>query len=121
MNEKQNIGRKGEEYATKYLINIGYTIIKRNFQCREGEIDIIAYDNEKEELVFVEVKTRTNTQYGNPADAVNETKKKHIYRVANYFLYTRNLINKINVRIDVIEIFIIDSNYVINHIKQIDL
>lgn len=119
MYERHIIGQKGEDYVTKYLIDLSYKIIERNFECKLGEIDIIAYDNQKEELVFIEVKTRTNKKYGNPADAVDTTKKKHIIKSANYYLYIHNLIDKINVRIDVIEVYLSNNLYKINHIKQI--
>ena len=54
---KDNIGFEGENIACNYLESQGYKIIDRNFICNSGEIDIIA--KYKEELVFVEVKTRT--------------------------------------------------------------
>ena len=52
---KKKLGNLGEEIATKYLEKHNFKIIKRNFYCRQGEIDIIAKD--KEEIVFIEVKT----------------------------------------------------------------
>ena len=55
---KQRIGIIGEGIAANYLKSINYEILDRNFNCKQGEIDIIAKD--KEEYVFVEVKTRTN-------------------------------------------------------------
>lgn len=119
MYERHIIGRKGEELASEFLTDKGYTIIERNFECKTGEIDIIAFDNKKEELVFIEVKTRTNIKYGNPADAVDSIKKKHIYKSARYYLYKHNLLNDIFVRIDVIEVYITNNKYRINHIKQI--
>lgn len=119
MYERHVIGKKGEDYSAKLLEDEGYTIIERNFECKTGEIDIIAFDNKKEELVFIEVKTRTNVKYGSPADAVDETKKKHIYKTARYYLYKNNMLDNTFVRIDVIEVFITNNNYKINHIKQI--
>ena len=82
---KQVTGKLGEDLATKYLEKIGYKIVARNFRCRQGEIDIIARSTE--ELVFVEVKTRTNLSYGSPAEAVDFTKQKHMEKVAKYYLY----------------------------------
>ena len=55
---QHEIGKIGEDLATKYLENLGYTIMERNFVANQGEIDIIARDNAKEELVFVEVKMK---------------------------------------------------------------
>ena len=92
MYERHAVGKKGEEIANDFLIKEGYTIVERNFECKAGEIDIIAFDNKKEEIVFIEVKTRTNIKYGNPADAVDYRKQKHIYKSARFFLYIHNLL-----------------------------
>lgn len=70
---KQQRGKIGEDMATEYLNKKGYKILERNFECRQGEIDIIALD--KDEIVFVEVKTRTSKKYGLAAEAVDENKK----------------------------------------------
>lgn len=114
----EQIGKWGENLACKYLENNQYKVIERNFACRQGEIDIIAKDIEKQELVFIEVKTRSNFKYGNPIEAVNKQKQKHIKRVAKYYIYKKHR-NRVAVRIDVIEIYIQSKNYKIHHIKQI--
>ena len=113
---RHEIGKIGEDLATKYLEDREYTIIERNFISRQGEIDIIAKD--KKELVFIEVKTRTNTLYGMPVDAVNEVKQKHLINTVKYYLYKKHLENEF-VRIDVIEVYLQENEYKINHIKQI--
>lgn len=115
---KQEIGKLGEDLATKYLEQQGYKVIERNFECRQGEIDIIAIDIEKNELVFIEVKTRTNLKYGKPIEAVNQNKQKHLTKAVRYYLYSRHLENEF-VRIDVIEIYLYNHKYKVNHIKQI--
>lgn len=115
---KQEIGKLGEDLATKYLEQHGYKVIERNFECRQGEIDIIAIDIEKNELVFIEVKTRTNLKYGKPIEAVNQNKQKHLTKAVRYYLYSRHLENEF-VRIDVIEIYLYNHKYKVNHIKQI--
>ena len=113
---KKELGNIGEQIALKYLEKNKYQIIRKNFYCRQGEIDIIAKD--KKEIVFIEVKTRTNTTFGNPAEAVNKLKIKHIYKTANYFLYkVKN--PDVFIRFDVIEILLINGKFNINHIKQI--
>ena len=110
------LGEKGEDIAAKYLEDKGIKVIKRNFYCKFGEIDIIARD--KEELVFIEVKTRTNSKYGKPAEAVSISKQKHLYHSIEYYLYSNNIKNK-KVRIDVVEIYLDFKKQVINHIKNI--
>ena len=77
-NSKQELGKAGEDVSCIYLEQIGYRIIERNFHCRQGEIDIIAKD--RDEYVFIEVKTRSNTFFGRPKEAVNRPKQKHIYQ-----------------------------------------
>lgn len=115
---RQEIGKWGENIVCQYLANNHYKIIERNFLCRQGEIDIIAKDITKKELVFIEVKTRSNLKYGNPAEAVNKEKQKHIKQVIKYYIYRNHLENKA-IRIDVIEVYLKKSNYKINHIKQV--
>lgn len=118
MYSKKLLGNLGENISIYYLINHNYKIICKNFSCRQGEIDIIAKDLLSNELVFFEVKTRTNFLYGRPSDSVNINKKKHILESTKYYIYKNNIFN-LFIRIDVIEIFVKNNFYYINHIKQI--
>ena len=93
---KQKRGRKGEDIACKYLQRNNYTVIDRNFRCRQGEVDIIACDEQEKELVFFEVKTRSNLKYGRPSEAVQKTKQNHIISVAKYYIFLNHSNNKIN-------------------------
>ena len=115
MYERHETGKIGEDIAIKYLEQLGYKIIERNFECKQGEIDIIAKD--KEEIVFIEVKTRTSVTYGFPKEAVDKTKKKHIYWSTEYYIYSRNLENY-PIRIDVIEVYKKHGKFWLNHIRQ---
>ena len=117
MYTNQELGQLGEKLAKKFLEERDYQIICQNFKARQGEIDIIAKDKD-EVIVFVEVKTRTSLQFGNPSEAVNKIKKEHILKTAKYFLYSNN-IRENNIRFDVIEVFIYKGRYRVNHIKQI--
>lgn len=112
---KKEIGKIGEDIAEKYLIKKGYCIIKRNFNCKQGEIDIIARD--KKEIVFIEVKTRKNTKYGNPAEAVNYFKQEHFRKATQLYIHMNKLDSNF-IRFDVIEIIYGDKKTKINHIKQ---
>lgn len=114
---KQRIGKLGEDIACTYLENNKYNIIERNFICKQGEIDIIAKDKEKGELVFVEVKTRSNFKYGQPCEAINNEKRKHIYNSSKYYLYKNGLLN-IAIRLDVIEVIIENGKCKVNHIEK---
>ena len=77
------IGKSGEDIAVEFLIKQGYYIHERNFRCKLGEIDIIAIDKiDKNELVFIEVKTRNQNLFGTPADSIDHKNINHIYKVA---------------------------------------
>lgn len=116
MNQKQICGKTGEIKATEYLKKSGYEIICNNFRCMQGEIDIVAKD--KNEVVFIEVKTRNNRRYGEGRDAVNKNKQKHIIDATRYYLYKNNMESTF-VRIDVIEVYVNKGDFIINHIKKI--
>lgn len=113
---KKKFGKEGEDYATSYLEEQGYKILERNFACKTGEIDIIAEENGT--IIFIEIKSRTNLEYGLPSEAVTEAKLKHIYRSAEYYLMKKHLYN-IDTRIDVIEIYKYNNKYTLNHLKQV--
>ena len=116
MYKRHIVGEIGEKIADKYLVENGYQIIKKNFRCKQGEIDIIAKD--KNEIVFVEVKTRTNEKYGRASEAVNKIKKIHMKKSAAIFLKENNF-SRFTIRFDVIEVYMINGKCKINHIKQI--
>lgn len=114
---RREIGIWGENLACKYLQENNYQIVQRNFLCRQGEIDIIAKDLNKKELVFIEVKTRANLKYGNPIEAVDRNKQKHMKFAIRYYIY-KNHIENVAIRIDAIEIYIQKEKCKINHIKR---
>lgn len=110
------LGARGEDFAEKYLRKKGYRIVERNFRCRLGEIDIIALDGRS--LVFVEVKTRRNQNYGRPCEAVNAVKIRHILRAAACFTALSH-IGYGDIRIDVVEILLQNGKPYIHHIENI--
>lgn len=80
-----DVGRLGEELALVYLEERGYTLMEQNYQCQEGEADLIVYDTEGEEVVLVEVKTRrgrAGTRDLFPELAVDERKRQRYARIA---------------------------------------
>lgn len=118
MNEKnkKDIGKEGENIAAKYLAEKGFEIIKRNYQYGHGEIDIVAKD--KEFLVFIEVKTRLNLEYGEPEYAINTKKIKQIKKMAELYLFDKE-IEEANCRFDVVAILLNDvSNPQITHYEN---
>ena len=98
----RNTGTSYERKAAEYLEQQGLVILKHNYRCRQGEIDLIARD--KEYLVFVEVKYRSQNRAGYSLDAVNPAKQKKISKVARYFLAAEYHCIEIPCRFDVIGI-----------------
>ena len=77
---KKELGARGEELAVRYLKNRGYRILERNYRVKLGEIDIIA--EQGGDLVFIEVKTRSDSLFGSPFDSVTVPKQKQLAKVA---------------------------------------
>lgn len=111
MNKRQ-LGQENEYLALKYLTNKGYKIIKRNYRCKLGEIDLIAKKDDR--IIFIEVKYRSNNRYGNSIEAVNNRKQQVIRNVAKYYLLTNYHSLEIPISFDVIGI---DKNN-ITHIEN---
>ncbi len=110
MNNKQK-GDLGESIASRYLLNKGAQILEFNYKIKTGEIDIIT--KLENELVFVEVKARSNIKYGYPCEAVNYKKIKKITNTAKYYVFKNNL-NNVPIRFDVIEVYLNENK--VNHI-----
>jgi putative endonuclease len=101
--EKKELGKKGEEKALRFLKKNGYRIIENNYVCKMGEMDIIA--REKDTLVFIEVKTRTSTEFGPPQLAVNLSKQRQLSKVALNYLKEKHLEDP-KARFDVVAILL---------------
>lgn len=125
--ENQIIGKLGEDLATDFLKSEGYSIVSQNTHLGKQEIDIIAED--KDFLVFVEVKTRTcrypeSNAFGIPASAVDVSKRKNTITAARKYLQS-NYTEK-QPRIDVVEVYLLEQNdgllnpkpIKINHIRN---
>ncbi|MFV1951976.1 MAG: YraN family protein [Nitrospinota bacterium] len=99
--ERLELGRRGEDIAARFLKKMGYKIIERNFRCRIGEIDIIAF--EKGVLIFIEIKTRTSDSFAPPQLSVNRLKQQKIINSALSYLVQKR-ITGIDCRFDIIAI-----------------
>jgi putative endonuclease len=112
----KSYGKTGEDLAEKLLVESGYKIIKRNFRFGKGEIDIVALDGNC--LVFVEVKTRRNLEFGEPEYSITKSKIKQLKRIAEAYYYINKIENQ-ECRFDVITIVgELKNNPQINHIKN---
>ena len=116
IHKKRELGNIGEKLAKEYLIKKGYEIIKNNYYCKQGEIDIICKKDGY--LVFVEVKTRVGTSFGKPAEAINFNKKNHLLKSAKHYLYKNKLESEF-IRFDVVEVLISEGKFLVNLIEQI--
>ena len=84
MTTRKQTGNRGEEQATLFLQKQGYKILARNFSTVVGELDIVA--QQKNTLVFVEVKKRSSTAFGGPIAAVTCAKQQRIVRAAIQYI-----------------------------------
>jgi len=115
-----DLGRFGEETAIKYLISNGYTILCRNFRWKGGEIDIIARDKKRKDLiVFVEVKARMSREFGLPCEAVTASKMRKIKKTIKIYAGMKYC-GYSDFRIDVIEILLANRKTYIRHLKNVE-
>jgi putative endonuclease len=108
------IGSIGENLAKDYLIKKGYQIVTQNFHTRFGEIDLIAQD--KDILVFVEVKTKVGLDFGSPEAMFTPRKYDRVKRMATIYLKGRD----VPCRIDLVAIVLNESHHPIsiNHYQN---
>lgn len=102
MENKRAIGTKYEQLAGKFLEANGLKIIEYNFKAIRSEIDIVAKD--KETLVFVEVKYRTDASFGEPYASVDLRKQRKLREAAREFLGQRRIYDNVSCRFDVVSI-----------------
>jgi putative endonuclease len=101
MAAKDELGRRGEDLAADYLERQGLVVLSRNWRCRHGELDLVATDSVR--LVVCEVKTRSGTRFGVPAEAVDRRKAARIRRAANAWLAAHR-VRWCEVRFDVVAV-----------------
>ena len=98
---KDELGRRGEDLAAEYLAGLGLVVLSRNWRCREGEVDLVATDGER--LVICEVKTRSGTGYGEPAEGGTPAKAARIRRITAAWLRTHR-VGWCEIRFDVLAV-----------------
>lgn len=112
----KKLGEEGELLAIELLKNKGFEIVKKNYRFGKGEIDIIA--KEKDFIVFIEVKTRENLNYGEPEEAITKSKQKQLRKIAQCYLAEKKIVDY-NCRFDVIGILLEKGKMPrINHIEN---
>jgi len=110
----QNLGKKGEEYAVKYLKKLGYLILETNWRVRKLEVDIIAKDGEN--LVIVEVKARSTNVFGEPEVFVSKKKQSNLIKAAHEFIQQIDFNGE--TRFDVISILENNGKFIVKHIQN---
>ncbi len=98
----QEKGRIGEEKALTYLIAQGLKLVNKNYTCRLGEIDLIMQD--KDHLVFVEVRSRVSVNFGGGLASITYSKRQKIIKAASYYAMTHKNPSQLAMRFDVISI-----------------
>ncbi len=116
MAEHNELGKQGEEHARVYLQEKGYKILQTNWRFGKDEIDIIAIDPSKKQLVIGEVKTRMSDRYGEPEIAVTKAKQKFMIRATQVFMEQKNI--ELEARFDIIAITMVKDEFKINHIEN---
>lgn len=96
---RKQLGQSGEDFAVRFLKKKGYKILGRNLRFKFGEIDILAEDGE--DVVLVEVKTKTTEEFGEPFEEIDYFKKQKLWQLARFL--NQKYPGK-NIRIDVIGI-----------------
>ena len=114
-NQKQILGREGEQIAERYLKKKGYKLVERNYRCLGGELDLIVLD--RQVIVFVEVKTRIDDRFGGPLESVHRHKQQRMIRAAQFFLSQQRLHHR-EARFDVVGVSFIGREPAIEHIQN---
>jgi putative endonuclease len=113
-NHNKQFGKLGEDIAAGYLERKGYEILVRNYTYARVEVDVVCeYNNE---IIFVEVKTRTSDQMAYPEQAVGKAKQKNIRLAAENFLEENQITS--SVRFDIIAVVKNESKFEIEHIED---
>jgi len=114
MAKHNELGKRGEVIARTFLEAKGFDVLETNWRHEKDEIDIIAIDHD--ELVIVEVKTRSTDYFGDPSEAVGKAKEEFIIRAAEAYIEIHDL--NMDTRFDIISIITKSSEENIGHIKD---
>lgn len=102
MENRRQTGKQYEELAASFLQKEGYCILEKNYQCRFGEVDLVAKHDGY--LVFVEVKYRKTARFGFPVEAVDLNKQRKISKVAQCYMMANRIGTAVSVRFDVVAV-----------------
>lgn len=114
MGKHNEFGKVGEQIATDYLIEHGYTILYRNYRYLKAEIDIVALKGS--DLAIIEVKSRSTNFIEHIAETVTTKKKQLLVMAADHYVIENDL--DVSVRFDIITIFQQHSKFKIEHLED---
>ncbi|MFM7035653.1 MAG: YraN family protein [Planctomycetia bacterium] len=115
MHSRDELGRRGEDEAATYLKGIGYRIVGRRERILRGDIDIVALDDRT--VVFVEVRSRSDTAHGHPVETIGPQKQRRLADLANAYI-RRHRLQDCSVRIDVVTVTFGEARPVVEHYQN---
>lgn len=101
---KNRLGHAGEIKAKEYLEKTNLKLIKKNYRYERAEIDLIFKDDESKTLIFVEVKTRSNMNFGDPLESITSLKQNQIRKAAMGFVSENESYSDYDIRLDVVTV-----------------
>lgn len=113
---RQSLGQENESRACRYLKFKGLALITQNYRCYYGEIDLIMRD--RDDIVFVEVRSRTRSDYGYASETINKTKQLKLIKTATHFLQSKRWLYKVNSRFDIVGMQYVDNTWKVEWIKN---
>jgi putative endonuclease len=110
-------GKRGEQFAVEFLTSNGFMVIDRNFRIRGGEIDIIAIETDsktdEQTLVFVEVKTRSSSNFGDPLEAIGYYKMRALIKATQFYKLKHPKLPDL-MRIDAVSVLVNDTGQLLD-------
>jgi putative endonuclease len=107
------LGFEGEKIAKKHLLEKGYIILQENWRFKKYEVDIIAKKNDQ--IIFVEVKTRSSAEFGDPELFVTKQKQRFLIAAANEYLVSNNI--DLECRFDIISVLQLNNTFSVKHLE----
>ena len=115
---KNKLGKFGEKKAKEFLESKGYELLTSNFRYDRAEVDLIFKDEKNKIIIFVEVKTRRNREFGEPEESINKTKQNQIKKAAEGFVSENEKFLDYDLRIDTVSVFMDGKGITINHTEN---
>lgn len=118
MTDTNELGQWGEQYAKEVLLKKGLKFIASNFRFKKLEIDLVFFDKANNEIIFVEVKTRTSDYYAEPEEAINNVKQRKLKNCADIFLKINKEFTNCKVRYDSFAIVKLKDEIKVRHTQD---